>query len=131
MFDSNIASHDQGAGDDTFVLIENNGRRTRRLLNSRSLSSPLTLTIDHSTIGKGADIRDRHFIQLADTVTGDVSGITYNDVVTLTVTVSRKNPADSTQTNPYQLAGMLINFLNNSDAAQALTNLGRVMKGES
>lgn len=129
MFTANLVLHDQAAADVTSTQIFQSGSEVRRLV-SGTTAEPTMMVINHQVVGKENPV-DRHLVQLTKIQFGTVSGREYKTTVNFTVSTPRITGGDANTNGLTTLVGYLQNFLNDSDVAQAQTNLTRLVAGES
>lgn len=129
---SDTQTLDDQSGDDlTFALINRDGTGTTRLDTATTLALPATLSIKHSSSGKGASAVDRHLVQMSKTVASTPSPVTL--VINFTIAV----PRDAAITNQivYDAVSPLLDFLlvpgTYNGPLTATTAIDQLLRGES
>lgn len=119
--------------DQTFALLGADESSSTRLDTASTLSEPKKLVIKHSTSGSGANIVDRHLIQVSNTQL-DSAGVPRTAVVNLTMAVPRN--AAVAQSDVEDAIANIVSLVSNHafSATTGFTNntvITQLLRGES
>jgi len=112
---------DHSAATKTFVSVSPIVGGSNRLDSSSTLAAPRTMSIRHTSTGKGSSAVDRHLVQFQTTKV-DASGNPYTATVNLTIAMARSGAV--TSADVLDMISFIKNFL--TDA-----NVGSILIGES
>lgn len=130
MFASDIVLDTVSGVDTTYRLVSQDAGGSKRIDIATSLAAPATLAVRHSVSGKGADVVDRHLVQLIRTYV-DTAGKAVQVTSNFTLAVPR-NTAVTAALVADEVA-RLIDFLSSGTLVTltSVANIESLLRGES
>jgi hypothetical protein len=129
MLADQITLDDVDASDHIYAKTKSLPDGAYRLDTTTDLTSPRSMTIRHSTQGKGSALSDRHNIIFSTTAQGANGPV----VTSVSLTVVKARDAVSTDAEVKDLIAQLVDFLSDgaSTTFSGTTNIAAILRGES
>jgi hypothetical protein len=129
-FTSDLTLDDASGDDVVYRLVSTDNQGTRRIDIATNLSEPAFLAIRHSQSGKGADLVDRHLLQVTETKI-DSGGTPRTLTLNITLNVPR-NAIVTSQMVKDRLTNLLDLLTDGAIASLATSaNIDSLLRGES